>query len=87
MQFKKRLKYEVPQSDNTEFVGGIKHLVSVSREEAPHCFEAPLAVDNGELLAMIMEADAYLYSYSVQSWLDDKVRRRRSCHRMGATGS
>jgi len=50
-------------------------------------FEAPLAADNGELLAEIREADAYLCSYGVQSWLDDKVRRRTSHHRVGAIGS
>lgn len=37
------------------------HLVSVSRERTVCCFEAPLAADNGELLAMIVKADAYLY--------------------------
>lgn len=49
--------------------------------------KAPLAADNGELLAVFREADAYLCSYSVQSWLDDKVRRRTSHHRVGAIGS
>lgn len=64
-----------------------KPLLSVSREMTACYSEAHWAVDSGELLAMIMEAGAYLYSYCVQSWLDDKVRGRRSCHRMGETGS
>lgn len=54
------LTFETPQLAEAELVAVMKHSVSESGGSCARIFGVALAADNGELLAVIIEADAYL---------------------------